>query len=275
MTSMPADATAQESPILSLVIPCHNEQENLRPLVTAIDETIRPLGLSYEIVITDDCSSDNSWDLLKDLAAHHPAIRLQRFAFNSGQSAALWAGMQAATGRYIVTLDADLQNDPRDLPLFLDASRKFDCVCGSRVAARSKGDHFVRIASSRIANWVRNRISGEEISDSGCCFRLFRRECIAGLKFFKGMHRFLPTLIKMEGFSVTEIPIRQNPRTAGRSHYNIGNRLFSSFYDLLAVSWMKKRMFRYEIAERIEAGAEMKAAHGRADEAEPVRQVSV
>jgi len=264
---MPGAATAQEKPNLSLVVPCHNEQENLRPLVAAIEETIGTLKLSYEVIITDDCSTDKSWEILKDMAAQNPAIRIQRFAVNSGQSAALWAGMQAAAGRYIVTLDADLQNDPRDLPLFLEASSKFDCVCGSRVAARSKGDHFIRIASSRIANWVRNRISREEIHDSGCCYRLFRRECVAGLKFFNGMHRFLPTLIKMEGFTVMEIPIRQNPRTTGRSHYSIRNRLFSSFYDLLAVCWMKRRMLRYQIAESVEIGAETNLPQRQTDEA--------
>jgi hypothetical protein len=107
------------------------------------------------------------------------------------------------------------------------------------------------VISSRIANRVRNKLSGETISDSGCCFRAFKRECIADLKFFKGMHRFMPTLIKMEGFSVTEIPISTNPRFAGKTNYGVWNRLFSSFYDLLAVRWMKKRMFRFSIAERI------------------------
>lgn len=159
--------------------------------------------------------------------------------------------MKAARGKYIATLDADMQNDPRDLPKFLDALKQFDCVCGSRVESRAKGDNKIRVISSRIANRVRNKLSGETISDSGCCFRAFKRECINDLKFFKGMHRFMPTLIKMEGFSVTEIPISTNPRFAGKTNYGVWNRLFSSFYDLLAVRWMKKRMFRFTIAERI------------------------
>ncbi len=238
-------------PFLSLVIPCHDEEANLRPLLAAIHRGLEPLKLTYEIIITDDCSRDKSWDVLKELVAGDRRVRVQRFAFNSGQSAAMWAGMRAARGLNIATLDADLQNDPQDLPLLLEGLKHFDCVCGSRVAARRQGDNWLRIASSRIANWVRNRLSGENISDAGCCFRVFKRECVADLKFFKGMHRFLPTLIKMEGFTVTEIPIRQNPRTAGQSHYGIWNRLFASFYDLLAVRWMKKRMFRYQIAEKI------------------------
>ena len=240
-----------ETPELSFVIPSYNEQDNLRTLIAAIREAVEPLKLSFEVVITDDCSKDNSWEILKHLAVDDPRIRAQRFAFNCGQSAALWAGMKTARGRFIVTLDADLQNDPRDLPKLLAALEQFDCACGSRVAARRQSDGFVRVASSRIANWVRNRLSGENISDAGCCYRAFKRECIADLKFFKGMHRFMPTLFKIEGFTVTEIPITTNPRFAGRSHYGVWNRLFASFYDLLAVRWMKKRMFRCQIAEKI------------------------
>ena len=239
------------NPEITFVIPCHNEEANLRPLVAAIRDATEPLKTPYEIIVTDDRSTDGSWTVLKELAAADPRVRGQRFERNAGQSAALWAGMKAARGRFIITLDADLQNDPRDVPQFLDALKQFDCVCGSRVAARADGDNFVRIASSRIANWVRNKLSGEEISDAGCCYRAFKRECIENLKFFKGMHRFLPTLFKIEGFTVTEIPVRHNPRAGGRTHYGVWNRLFSSFYDLLAVRWMKKRMFRYNIAERL------------------------
>jgi dolichol-phosphate mannosyltransferase len=235
---------------LSFVIPCHNEQDNLRPLVTAIRQAVEPLQCTYEIVLTDDCSTDGTWALLKELAAADARVRGLRFGKNAGQSAAMWAGMKAARGRFIVTLDADLQNDPADLPKFIEALKQFDCVCGSRGVTRGQGDSFIRLASSRIANSVRNKLSGETISDAGCCFRAFKRECIDNLKFFKGMHRFLPTLFKIEGFTVTEISIRHNPRTAGEAHYGVWNRLFASFYDLLAVRWMKKRMFRYEIAER-------------------------
>ncbi len=238
-------------PILSLVIPCYNEEENLRPLIAAIRQSVDPLNLPYEIVITDDCSRDGSWKLLKELASADPRVRVQRFAFNCGESAASWAGLKAAGGKYLVTLDADLQNDPKDLPRFIEALKQYDCVCGTRVESRSKGDNFVRIASSRIANWVRNKLSGEQISDAGCTYRAFRRECIENLKFFKGMHRFLPTLFKIEGFTVTEIAVTNNPRFAGQSHYGVWNRLFASFYDLLAVRWMKKRMFRYQVAERV------------------------
>jgi dolichol-phosphate mannosyltransferase len=242
---------ATNVPSLSLVIPCHNEEGNLRGLFQAVHDAVDPLAISYEIIVTDDASTDSSWELLKRCAAKDERIRAQRFARNYGQSAALWAGIKAARGRLIITLDADLQNDPRDVPNFLRALEQFDCVCGTRVAARRQGDNWVRIASSRIANWVRNKLSGEQISDAGCSYRAFKRECVADLKFFKGMHRFLPTLVKMEGFTVTEIPISHHPRVAGQTHYGISNRLFASFYDLLAVRWMKQRMFRCQIAEKV------------------------
>ena len=239
------------TPVLSLVIPCYNEEGNLKALIAAIREAVEPLHLAYEVVITDDCSRDKSWEILKELAAADPRIRAQRFAANYGESAASWAGLNAATGQYLVTLDADLQNDPKDLPKFIEALKSFDCVCGTRVESRGQGDNFVRIASSRIANWVRNQLSGERISDAGCTYRAFKRECIENLKFFKGMHRFLPTLFKIEGFTVTEIAVSNNPRFAGQSHYGVWNRLFASFYDLLAVRWMKKRMFRFTVKDQI------------------------
>jgi len=238
-------------PEISLVIPCYNEEGNLRELIKAIREAVEPLKFSYEVVITDDCSKDGSWAILKELAAADPRIRVQRFQKNSGESAASFAGLKWARGKYLFTLDADLQNDPKDLPKFLEALQRFDCVCGTRVKARGEGDNFIKVLSSRIANAVRNRLSGEQISDAGCTYRAFKRECIENLKFFKGMHRFLPTLFKIEGHTVTEIEVGNNPRFAGQSNYGVWNRLFASFYDLLAVRWMKKRMFKYQVAERV------------------------
>jgi glycosyltransferase involved in cell wall biosynthesis len=233
------------------VAPCHNELDNLQPLTEAIRAALEPLGRTYEIVLVNDASTDGSWDVLKTIAATDSRVRALRFAQQCGQSAALWAGIKNARGRVIVTLDADMQNPPSEIPRFLEALMQADCVCGSRVAARAAGDSWLRRASSRIANEVRNKVSGETISDAGCCYRAFRRECVAELKFFKGAHRFLPTLIKMEGFTVTELPISHNPRGSGRTHYGIWNRLFKSSADLLAVRWMKKRTIRYKIDETV------------------------
>jgi glycosyltransferase involved in cell wall biosynthesis len=240
------------APEISVVIPCHNEEPNLRPLVKAITQALHPLGKNWEIIITDDYSTDNSWDVIKQLAREDPRIRGQRLATQMGQSAALWAGMKAARGSIIITMDADLQNDPSDIPAFLQALKNYDCVCGSRVRARTQGDNLVRVLASKIANWIRNKITKETVSDAGCCFRAFKRECIRDLKFFHGMHRFFPTLVKIEGFSVTEIPIRHHPRRAGKAHYGILNRLFASTWDLFAIRWMQKRMFPIRVAERTE-----------------------
>lgn len=238
-----------DAPEISLVIPCYNEEGNLRKLVESILAAIEPLQISHEIVITDDCSRDRSWAILLEIAAGERRVRVQRFAANRGKSAAAWAGMKIARGRYIVTLDADLQNDPKDVPKLLAALKDYDCANGSRVESRKHGDNFVRILSSKIANWVRNKLSGENIADAGCGFRAFKRECIADLKLFEGMHRFMPTLFKMEGYTVTEVPVSNHPRHTGLSKYGVWNRLFASFYDLLAVRWMKRRMLKYTIAE--------------------------
>ena len=239
------------NPEISLVIPCYNEEGNLRELIAAIRKSVDPLNIPYEVVITDDCSKDNSWKILKDLAAEDKRIRVQKLEFNCGESAASFAGLKASRGKYLFTMDADLQNDPKDLPKFLEQLKNFDCVCGTRVKVRGEGDNFIRVASSRIANAVRNKLSGEKISDAGCTYRAFKRECIENLKFFKGMHRFLPTLFRVEGHTVTEIEVGNNPRFAGKSNYGVWNRLFASFYDLLAVRWMKQRMFRFKVGECI------------------------
>jgi glycosyltransferase involved in cell wall biosynthesis len=240
-----------ETPILSIVVPCYNEEGNLPALMAAIREVTPALNISYEIIVVDDFSTDKSWPILQAFGRDDSRIHARRLARNCGQSAALWAGIRAAQGRYIATLDADLQNDPKDLPKFLEALKQYDCVCGSRIASRARGDNLVRQLSSKIANDVRNRITHETIADSACCYRVFKRECTANLKFFKGMHRFLPTLFKIEGFSVAEIPVSHHARFAGHSHYGVWNRLFASAYDLFAVRWMQKRMIRYQLQERI------------------------
>ena len=236
---------------LSLVVPCHDEVENLRPLVEAIRAAVDPLGLRYEVVVTDDASTDGSWDVLADLARHDPHIRVQRFAANCGESAASWAGMRVARGRVIVTLDADLQNDPVEIPRLLAALDGADCVCGTRVDGRADGDGWLRVLSSRVANGVRRRMTGDGVTDAGCTYRAFRRECIAGLRFFKGIHRFLPTLMRMDGFRVAEIAVANRPRRAGRSHYGVWNRVFVAAADMLAVRWMARRSVHYRVVSSI------------------------
>jgi dolichol-phosphate mannosyltransferase len=247
--------------MLSIVVPGYNEAGNIVRLATAIREAMSVIPQPYELVYVDDASTDESWTILQRLGAGDTRIRALRLNRNCGQSAALWAGIRAARGRFVATLDADLQNDPAELPKFLAALENCDCVCGSRRQTRRKGDSLVRNCSSRIANWVRNTITRESVKDSACGYRVFKRECAADLKFFKGMHRFMPTLFKIEGYTVTEIPVNHHARFSGKSHYGIWNRLFTTISDLLAVRWMQKRTIRYQIAERINLAAETETSH--------------
>ena len=253
-----------QAPVLSVVVPCFNEEGNLGPLAEAVARAVTPLGIVWELVVIDDCSRDQSWEVLRGLGAADGRIRGLRLARNSGQSAALWAGIKAARGRFIATMDADLQNVPADLPVLLAALEGCDCACGSRVATRKHGDRVIRRLASQVANGVRNWLTRETVTDSGCGYRVFRRECVRHLKFFRGMHRFLPTLIRLEGFTVCEVPITHHPRLSGHSHYGIWDRLLTSTYDLLAVRWMQQRMFPRRIAETLNLSAPMIAGTGDA-----------
>lgn len=236
---------------VSVVIPCYNERENLRPLCAGLGKALGPRGISFELVVIDDASTDGSWEVLKGLGEELPFLRAQRFRRNCGQSAALEAGVRASRGRTIVTLDGDFQNDPGDLGKLLDALGDCDCASGDRTASRREGYGLLRVVSSRIANWVRNKASGESFADSACNFRAARRECFERIRFFNGAHRFITTLIKMEGFKVKEVPISSRPRLHGKSKYGVWNRLFRAARDLSGVRWMKSRHIRYEVSERM------------------------
>jgi glycosyltransferase involved in cell wall biosynthesis len=234
----------------------YNEEENLPLLHEAVAKVFDAQNIDGELILVDDGSKDGSWKAIEALVAKDPRVRGLRFAFNCGETAASDAGLRAARGKYVMTMDADLQNDPADIPKFLTAlAENWDCVCGTRVATRGKGDNFIRVGSSRIANWVRNKLSDEQISDAGCTYRAFKRECVDKLKLYRGLHRFIPTLLKMEGFTVTEIAVTNNPRLHGESKYGVWNRLFKSFRDLLAIRWMKSRILGYKIAQDLDRAA--------------------
>src|SRR5689334_12628935 len=222
-------------PLLSICVPVYNEQENLPLLHQAIVDVCDDPAhrIDFELILVDDGSSDGSWNAIEQLVDRDPRVRGLKFKSNCGETAACDAGLRNARGKYVMTMDADLQNDPKDIPKFLQAlASGVDCVCGTRVESRGEGDNFIRVASSRIANAVRNKLSQEQISDAGCTYRAFRRECVDKLKLYRGLHRFIPTLLKMEGFTVTEIPVTNNPRLHGESKYGVWNRLFKSFHDL-------------------------------------------
>jgi glycosyltransferase involved in cell wall biosynthesis len=231
---------------VSVVVPVYNERDNLAPLLDEIRAALAPTGRSFEVLFVDDGSTDGSGALLAGLRQSDPAVRVIALRRNAGQSAALDAGFHRARGRVLVTLDADLQNDPADIPRLLAALDGCDAVAGVRVRRR---DPLVRRLSSRVANYVRNRLSDETIADTGCSLKAFRRDALDRLRPFDGMHRFLPTLLRMEGCRVTELPVGHRPRVHGTSKYGVGNRLVPSFVDLLAVRWMKRRRLRYEVKD--------------------------
>ena len=233
---------------LSVVIPVYNEQENLPPLWDELRGVLEGLGLAFEAVFVDDGSRDRSAEIIRGFREADRRVRLVRLKANAGETAATDAGFKAARGRWIVVMDADLQNDPHDIPALLSHLDRWDAVTGWRVK-RGEGDDWLRRVSSRIANGIRNRLSDESIRDSGCTFRAFRRECLRDLVLYRGFHRFVPTLLKMRGYRVIEVPVNHRPRRFGRSKYGVLNRAFVAFADLLVVRWMQSRLLRYEVAE--------------------------
>ncbi len=235
-------------PDLSIVIPVYNEEESLPVLWSEIRDALAPTGLNYETIFVDDGSRDRSAEIVRAYRDEDKRVRLVRLKANAGETAATDAGFKTARGRYVVTMDADLQNDPRDIPGMLKHLDQWDAVTGWRVN-RAAGDSVVRRVSSRVANRVRNALSDETIQDSGCTFRAFRRECLRDLVLYRGFHRFIPTVLRMRGFRVLEVPVNHRPRRFGRSNYGISNRAFRAFVDLLVVRWMKERLLRYEVAE--------------------------
>jgi glycosyltransferase involved in cell wall biosynthesis len=233
---------------ISVVVPVFNEEENLPILFSRLVEVLNGLHTPFEMIFVDDGSTDGSRKVLKEMINQYPPLRLIGFKENRGLSTALLAGMREARGRKIVTLDSDLQNDPADIPKLLEHLGHYDMATGWR---QKREDPWLKKISSKIANAVRNRLSDERIHDSACTLRAFRRECLQDIWVFNGMHRFLSTLVKMEGYRIVEVPVSHHPRRFGKSKYNIRNRLWRSFIDLLVVRWMKRRRIRYEIEERI------------------------
>ena len=238
-------------PEISIVIPVCNEEENLPILAGEIRAALVGTGKSYEVLWVDDGSTDGSLAVLADLARQDPRARVLHFAKNAGQSAALAAGFRSARGEIVVTLDADLQNDPADIPRLLASLAEppgWDLVSGVRTKRR---DSWLRRLSSRIANGVRNRATGERITDVGCSLKAYRAEYVKRVPMFTGMHRFLPTLVRLDGARVREVPVNHRPRLHGKTKYSIRNRLFRSLADLFAVRWMQRRWIDRRLREEI------------------------
>lgn len=228
-------------PAVSVVIPLYNEEDNIAPLQDELASALT--GLDYELVLVDDCSSDQTLARIR----RGPGVRVLEFSKNTGQSAAMYAGIHAARGDVIVLLDGDRQNDPADIPrLLAEIGKGADLACGYRA---KRQDSLSKKLTSRVANFVRSRFTGDGVRDTGCTLKAMRRECREALVPFYGMHRFLPALIKGMGYRLVELPVNHRPRTAGVSKYGFGNRAWKATCDMFAVKWLLSRQIRIRIRQ--------------------------
>lgn len=226
-------------PAISVVIPLYNEEDNIAKLQQELDTALS--GIEHEIVFVDDGSKDQTVARVQ----RSPRVRLLEFEKNTGQSAAMYAGIHAAKGDIIVLLDGDLQNDPADIPkLMAEIERGADLVCGYRAKRK---DTFSKRLTSRFANFVRSRFTKDGVRDTGCTLKAMRRECREALVPFYGMHRFIPALVKGMGYKLVEIPVNHRPRVAGVSKYGFGNRALKATMDMFAVRWMLSRQVKIRI----------------------------
>lgn len=238
-------------PALSVVIPFYNEATCLEAVCLEVREVLRrDFGGDWELIMVDDGSTDSTPELIDTLSQRYPGLRAIHLHPNSGQSAALEAGLSASRGRLIATLDGDGQNDPADIRVLIEAmtSRRVDMMCGIRTR---RADNRVRRISSRVANRVRASLLHDHISDVGCAIRVFRRHCLTHLCFFRNAHRFFPALVQMQGLTVAEMPVQHRPRHSGKSKYGGGirSRLWVGLADLAGVWWLRRRAFHYRASE--------------------------
>lgn len=242
MTNQPA--STQDSPEylrLSVVVPAYNEEENIIPLAEEIISALDKLPGGFELILVDDASTDSTARILEQFK--HANVRAVFHRINCGQSAAVGSGFQAARGEWVATLDGDGQNDPADLPAMLEQAMKegVDCVTGVR---SKRQDTFIRRFSSKTANGFRNWITGDQVSDSGCGIRVVRRMALREIPVFNGMHRFLPTLLRGQGFTVNETTVNHRERLRGTSKYGVHNRLWRGIRDCFGIRWYLKRAVR-------------------------------
>ena len=227
------------SPAVSVIVPLFNEEENMSILQSELKAALAEID--HEMIFVDDGSIDRTLERIETA----PNVRVIRFEKNTGQSAAIYAGLQAAHGAITVLIDGDLQNDPTDIPrLLAEIDRGADLVCGYR--SRRK-DTFLKRLTSRIANFVRSRFTKDYVRDTGCTLKAMRRDCVSALLPFKGMHRFIPALVKGAGYRLVEIPVNHRPRRFGQSKYGLGNRALRATIDMFGVRWLLSRRFNYKI----------------------------
>ncbi len=224
---------------LSVVVPVYNEAENLLILAGEIKEAIKNYK-NKEIIFVDDQSIDESLSIIKEIKINNKDLNIRIICRTKrgGLSAALATGFLAANGDVIISIDSDLQNDPADIPKLVSYIGQYDVAIGWR---RERHDPLIKKISSKIANFIRNNVTHESIHDTGCTLKAYKREFLLKLKLFDGLHRFLPTLLKLEGAKVIEVPVKHRKRRFGKSKYHLFNRLTGPTIDLFAVRWMQKR----------------------------------
>jgi dolichol-phosphate mannosyltransferase len=226
---------------VSVVVPLYNEEQSVAILQRELADALT--GLDYEIIFVDDGSQDQT---VARISAD-PRIRVLRFEKNAGQSAAIFAGLQAVRSQVAVLIDGDLQNDPADISrLLAEISRGADLVCGYRAQRK---DTLLKRITSRVANFIRSRFTRDGVRDTGCTLKAMRRDCIGALLPFKGMHRFIPALVKGAGYRLVEIPVNHRPRRFGQSKYGLGNRALRATMDMFGVRWLLSRRLNYKLRE--------------------------
>jgi glycosyltransferase involved in cell wall biosynthesis len=230
-----ASAVAGSGVELSIVVPVHDEQDNVEPLYEALTAALTALGRSYEVIVVDDGSRDDTFARLAALASQDEALKLVKLRRNFGQTAAMAAGFDHAEGEIVIPMDGDLQNDPADIERLLDKlDEGYDVVSGWR---HDRKDNALRRLPSRMANWLIGRVTGVRLHDYGCTLKAYRADVIAETRLYGEMHRFLPALASQTGARITEIPVRHHPRVAGKSKYGL-RRTFKVLLDLLTVKFL-------------------------------------
>ena len=231
---------------VSVVIPAYDERDNLEPLLADLLPVLQRLGRVFEVVVVDDGSTDGSAQLLDQLATRSPWLRVFHLSRRCGQSAATLCGFEQTRGEAVVVMDADRQADPRDIPRLLELLPGNGGVVGIRA---QRHDSWWRRFSSWFANGVRNWLTGDSIRDTGCPLKVFDAAALRALSHFDGIHRFLPTLVRMQGYSVLEVPVRHRQRTAGRSKYGTWDRAWRGLRDALGVRWLKDRHLTWQLRQ--------------------------
>ena len=226
---------------ISIIVPVFDEEDNVLPLAREIARALDKEPRTFELVFVDDASRDKTWDRIQEARRLDPRVRGVRHARNSGQSAALWTGIESTTSGIVATLDGDLQNDPADLPRLFAELNSVDFVSGMRV---NRQDNWLRRISSGIARRARKAVLGADFLDTGCALRAFKRAVLDGVFPFHGWHRFLPILVQDGGATTKEVPVNHRPRMAGVSKYGVWDRFWRGIFDLIGVRWYQKRRLR-------------------------------